>query len=187
LCSDDPQLLHNSCRSPSTRSQWPRAGQSGFRHCTVHPGKYCIVLQLKSGPNPLAQHQNPPVRAEPAGKMPGLCGKRPCVSTRIHTISSGAVALKKARAENGLGKRGQSREICNPERSVLELSITGGFPYEPQIPHFIRDDKRDACRVGEMKGRRTISTVSSDRSSGQLSLAAKPGCPAPPVAPASCL
>jgi hypothetical protein len=97
LCSDDPQLLQNSCRSPSTRSQWPRAGQSGFRHCTVHPGKYCIVLQFEIRAKSARTTPIPPVRAELAGKMAELCGKRPCVSTRIHTISSGAVAKEKPR------------------------------------------------------------------------------------------
>jgi len=27
----------------SARSQWPRASHSGLMHCTVNPGKYCIV------------------------------------------------------------------------------------------------------------------------------------------------
>ena len=31
----------------STRSQWPRASHSGLMHCTVKPGKYCIVSPQK--------------------------------------------------------------------------------------------------------------------------------------------
>jgi hypothetical protein len=37
-----PQLLQLSWRVSSTRSQCPRAGHSGFKHCTVQPGRYCI-------------------------------------------------------------------------------------------------------------------------------------------------
>lgn len=40
--SGTPQLLQNSDRTWSMRSQCPRAWQSGLMHCTVQPGKYCI-------------------------------------------------------------------------------------------------------------------------------------------------
>jgi hypothetical protein len=42
-CSGAPQLLQNSDRTWSMRSQCPRAWQSGLMHCTVQPGKYCIL------------------------------------------------------------------------------------------------------------------------------------------------
>jgi hypothetical protein len=42
--SGAPQLLQISCCVPSTRSQCPRAGHPGLKHCTVEPGRYCIGL-----------------------------------------------------------------------------------------------------------------------------------------------
>ncbi len=43
LCSGPPQLPQFSCGAVSTRSQWPRAGHPGFKHCTVQPDNVCIV------------------------------------------------------------------------------------------------------------------------------------------------
>jgi len=43
-CNGAPQLLQISCCVPSTRSQCPRAGHPGLKHCTVEPGRYCIAL-----------------------------------------------------------------------------------------------------------------------------------------------
>ncbi|MFY9584577.1 MAG: hypothetical protein WAR21_08820, partial [Candidatus Acidiferrales bacterium] len=48
LCSGAPQLLQESARAASTRSQWPRAWHCGLMHCTVQPGKYCTVPPRRS-------------------------------------------------------------------------------------------------------------------------------------------
>lgn len=44
LCSGAPQFPQRSCGASWIRNHCPRAAHSGFKHCTVHPGRYCIVL-----------------------------------------------------------------------------------------------------------------------------------------------
>jgi hypothetical protein len=93
LWSGAPQLLQISCGVPWTRSQWPRAGHSGVKHCTVQPGRYCILF-------PHSQHDPAEIeRKAPTsvknGKRPvklaGLCAGASSVSRKICTISRGAV------------------------------------------------------------------------------------------------
>ena len=62
-CNVLPQLGQNS--SPAlgpvrwARSQWPRAEHSWLMHCTVQPGKYCIVLPPVAMAGELAHAQRP--------------------------------------------------------------------------------------------------------------------------------
>jgi hypothetical protein len=86
LCRGAPQLLHISCGVSCTRNQWPRAAHSGFKHCTVQPGRYCIFFRLTFKPGSgrgtarrrsfLRARKNPP-------QLAGLCAVRPSVSTKI--------------------------------------------------------------------------------------------------------
>ena len=61
----------------STRSQWPRASHSGLMHCTVKPGKYCIVSPQRpqSPANPAATHSDSRT-AESAETPSGLAVRR---------------------------------------------------------------------------------------------------------------
>ena len=38
-----PQLLQRSLPEMLARSQWPRASHCGLMHCTVQPGRYCMI------------------------------------------------------------------------------------------------------------------------------------------------
>jgi len=53
----------------SARSQWPRASHCGLMHCTVKPGRYCIVLPQRPqrSTNPTAPF---PKRLKPLGLSP---------------------------------------------------------------------------------------------------------------------
>src|SRR4029077_14728409 len=67
-CRDLPQLGQNS--SPAlgpercARSQCPRAEHSWLMHCTVHPGKYCMLLP------PVAADDETLFAARRSSKMP---------------------------------------------------------------------------------------------------------------------
>ncbi len=91
---------------------------------------------LKSEPNPLAQNPNPPMRVEPAGKMAGLCGKGPCVSRKIHTISSGTVASMEKKQGNTFCER-RLRSDSLPETLSAQFALLVGFFWselEPALP-----------------------------------------------------
>src|ERR1700690_1972750 len=97
---------------PSTRSQWPRAGHSGFKHCTVQPGRYCIsfaslVLYPGGGRGTTAPPKLPGTKQKRV-KLAGLCAEVVSESREIYTISSVGVAgrLKSAR---GGGERVRRR------------------------------------------------------------------------------
>jgi len=105
LCSGPPQLAHASGAAPWIRSQCPRAEQSGFKHWTVQPGRYCIdssrfseICQPAAGRelraarlprNPIQSLPN--FRSESLG-CAGLCAGRSSVSSGMYAISSVPVA-----------------------------------------------------------------------------------------------
>lgn len=62
----------------STRSQWPRASHNGLMHCTVKPGKYCIVSpQWPHKPGQLARQTTSKSRAAESPKPRGGPAARP--------------------------------------------------------------------------------------------------------------
>ena len=71
-CNELPQLGQNSkpAFGPDrcARSQCPRAEQSWLIHCTVQPGKYCMLL-----PPVVAAGENGNRRAAEAAKIPDCC------------------------------------------------------------------------------------------------------------------
>jgi hypothetical protein len=76
------------------RSQCPRAGHSGLRHCTVQPGRYCIVSPrsergLRRKVEKAAER---PANKKRPVKQAGLCAERSSVSRKIYTISRGRFA-----------------------------------------------------------------------------------------------
>jgi hypothetical protein len=96
LCSGAQQLLHSSTPDAPARSQCPRAGHSGFRHCTVQPGKYCTfppgktLRTFRSGPYRLSRRSGPTAahlvfsaKRSPraTGKLRRFCGESLVVSS----------------------------------------------------------------------------------------------------------
>jgi len=131
--------IHSCCRIhaevPPRAANGPAPGNLDSDTARSIRASTASFSSLKSGPNPLAQHQNPPVRAELAGEMAELCAKRPCVSTRIHTISSGAVAKRKNREEECLAY------LSRDQNSLLFLLVgaRAGFPLQrsQDVPRFL--------------------------------------------------
>jgi hypothetical protein len=47
FCNGAPQQGHWGVWISVTRIQWPRASHTGLMHCTVQPGKYCMVSPIR--------------------------------------------------------------------------------------------------------------------------------------------
>jgi len=98
FCSGAPQLAQQSWGRSWTRSQWPRAGQPGFKHCTVEPGRYCIApLSFRQRNRPATEMFRPNRgTGEPEPQKPrGLCAGASSVSRKLYTTSSGRVLRTK--------------------------------------------------------------------------------------------
>lgn|ERR1700690_1447202 len=95
--SGAPQLPQISCGESPTRSQCPRAAHSGFKHCTVQPGEYCIgphALQNFRASSGKGKHLAAEAHLQqttPRGTGE-LCARRTSVSRKIDTISRGTVS-----------------------------------------------------------------------------------------------